>query len=217
MHHKQTALLLSLLLLTACAATGPTASTGPRDAGVADCPKEESALKEEIETTQTVDTAAMTDTQAGAETTAPPLASEMEVLTLPQLLYRLDRVTTLESKEKTARIQEMENRLKALSPADRYEFALLLSHKGKGNKMLKRVIFLLEGLETYAKDQIVLEIIRLHRRCFELQMQYAEERSKTIELNKKIERLKGLEQDLDKSNTRIQESLKSTPGEMQQP
>jgi predicted RNase H-like nuclease (RuvC/YqgF family) len=88
---------------------------------------------------------------------------------------------------------------------------LLLARKGNSNKLLRRLISILDELEGHVKDQIVLEILNLHRRYFKLQQQYSQERSKTIELNKKIERLKGLEQDLDKSNTRIQESLKPVP------
>jgi hypothetical protein len=67
------------------------------------------------------------------------------------------------------------------------------------------------------KDKIVQEILLLHRRYFTLQKQYRSERNKTIELEKKIEHLKGLEQDLDKSNTRMQESLNPMPGDVQQP
>jgi hypothetical protein len=207
-------IIFSLLWLTACAATGPAGTAESTDTITTDCRKETSRLADTTETTPIASTATTHNT---GEIKVTRAADEIEVLTLPQLLYRLDRAATLDPDEKKERIQLMKARLAQLGPADKYEYALLLSHNGSNNKVLNRIISILDGLEEYVKDQIVQEIILLHRRYFALLKQYSAEHSKTIELNKKIERLKGLEQDLDKSNTRMQESLNPTPGKAQQP
>jgi hypothetical protein len=225
MNPKQGGLLFLLLLLSGCATTGPAGNSESKRTDSANCRVDGNGQTEKPETTQTLSLADTASTHVTKETNVTPVTSKsvspvvnkVEYFTLPQLLYRLDRITTQDSSAKETRMEQMESQLDELSPADRYEFALLLSSKGSSNKLLKRIISILKELETHAKDLIVLEIIRLHRRSFELQKKYNSEHSKTIELNKKIERLKGLEQDLDKSNTRIQESLKPTPGEAQQP
>jgi CII-binding regulator of phage lambda lysogenization HflD len=139
-----------------------------------------------------------------------------DTLTLSRLLERLDRVASMKRSGIKQQIQQMESRLTELTPADRYELALLLTRKSSSNKTLKRAISILDSLQERVKDSIVSELIQLHRRYLALKKQYHSERNKTTELNKKIERLKGLEQDLDKSNERIQESLNPTPGETQQ-
>jgi hypothetical protein len=236
---KQAGCLISLLILSGCAATGPSGTAGQDTKHPVSAEEDRNHLSDgkvaiqtprSAETPLTARSTDLTHTNrpaAGATLSAHPSetastnftrepnsitgVNEMEILTLPQLLYRLDRFTTLDPMGKKERLQQMENRFTQLNPADRYEFVLLLARKGNSNKLLSRLISILDELEGHVKDQIVLEILNLHRRYFKLQQQYSQERSKTIELNKKIERLKGLEQDLDKSNTRIQESLKPVP------
>jgi hypothetical protein len=220
MNIKQVGCLISLLMLTGCAVTGPTGTTDqgekyPVNTQEDGNPPKQSPIRSQMAHSAKIPQAARSteasSTHLSRESTITAGVNEMKVLTLPQLLYRLDRFTTLDPKAKKERLQQMEKRFAQLDPADRYELTLLLSRKGSSNKLLNRIISILDGLEEHTKDQIVLEILSLHRRYFKLLKQYGQERNKTIELNKKIERLKGLEQDLDKSNTRIQESLKPVP------
>jgi hypothetical protein len=233
---KQVSSLILLLIFTGCTATGPIGTSG-QDAKHPDPHHGDDKRLNTSRIARSTDTpppARPTDAThpdrigSATQTARPPETAsqhftrelntttgvsemEMEILTLPQLLYRLDRFTTLNPKAKKERLQQMEKRFTQLNPADRYEFVLLLARKGNSNKLLNRLISILKELEGHVKDPIVLEILHLHRRYFKLQVQYAQERGKTIELNKKIERLKGLEQDLDKSNIRMQESLKPVP------
>jgi hypothetical protein len=213
MNLKQAGFLLSLLWLTGCAATGPISTIDSDD----------SNRERQKDTSNSPDAAVTVRTTRPSYTPTPyvandtTVADEIEALTLPQLLYRLDHATTLDSSAKKERIQQMNARFAQLKPADRFEFVLLLSHKDMNNKSLNRAISILNGLEEYIKDPIVRELIRLYRSYFVIKKEYRSERNKTVELNKKIEHLKGLEQDLDKSNSRIQESLNPMPGDAQQP
>jgi hypothetical protein len=214
MNAKQTGIILSLLWFTGCAAMDPidkTDTTGTTDATVQKGKKEPADRGEAMQTAKTTITI---DTKPK---TVIPASDDTKVLTLARLLERLDRVATLEPDSTKQRIKQMDARSDKLNPADRYEYALLLSRKGASTKSLNRAVSLLDDLQAHVKDKIVQEILLLHRRYFTLQKQYRSERNKTIELEKKIEHLKGLEQDLDKSNTRMQESLNPMPGDVQQP
>jgi hypothetical protein len=215
MNAKQTGIILSLLWLTGCAAMDPiekTDTTDTTDATVQMGKKEPTDRGEATRTTKTTTTLIDKKPQI-----VVPITDETRVLTLARLLERLDRVATLEPDSTKQRIKQMNARSDKLNPTDRYEYALLLSRKGASTKSLNRAISLLDDLQAHVKDKIVQEILLLHRRYFTLQKQYRSERNKTIELEKKIEHLKGLEQDLDKSNTRMQESLNPMPGDVQQP
>jgi hypothetical protein len=214
MNVKQTGMVLALLWLIGCAATDTTdkrnGSASTTDVvvqvdrkGVTD----RSLATRPTKITETI------DANPTVVTTTP---DEKEILTLARLLERLDKVTSLEVGLAKQRFRQMDAMYDELKPADRYELALLLTYKSTNNKSLSRAISILDELKEHVKDRIVLQILLLHRRYFDIKKQYRSERSKTIELNKKIERLKGLEQDLDKSNTRMQESLNPKPGDAQQ-
>jgi hypothetical protein len=213
MNLKQTGFLLYLLWLTGCATTGPVSGIDSDDDSNRECQKDISST----DTGETVRTASPSNTATPYVSNDTTAADEIKVLTLPQLLYRLDRATNLDPSAKKERIKRMDAQFAQLRPADRYEFVLLLTHKDMNNKSLNRAISILNGLEEYVKDPIVRELILLHRSYFVIKKEYRSERSKTVELKKKIEHLKGLEQDLDKSNSRIQESLNPIQGDAQQP
>ncbi|MES9970189.1 MAG: hypothetical protein ABW092_09160 [Candidatus Thiodiazotropha sp.] len=217
MNIKQASLLLVLIWLTGCAATGrisPQERTASVDASRQKDATGQTHNTAATQTSQVTDSADTIDIKDISELIS---ADQMEILTLSRLLDRLDRVTTLSQDRSKQLIQQMDAEFDRLDPADRFEYALLLTKKSNSNKSLTRAISILDELEEDVKDRITLQILRLHRRYFALKKQYRSERNKTIELNKKIERLKGLEQDLDKSNTRMQESLNPFPGEPQQP
>jgi hypothetical protein len=113
-------------------------------------------------------------------------------------------------------IQQMEKRYSNLKPVERYELALLITKNSSKNSALSRAITILEALQKEVDDRIVKALIDLHRDYYAIKKQYRSEKSKTTELNKKIERLKGLEQDLDKSNSPIREPLTPLPGKAPQ-
>jgi hypothetical protein len=213
MNAKRTGIILILLWLTGCAAVDLIDKTDPDGATDAAVQKDTKAGADSNQARQATKTAATVD--AEYETTTST-SDEMEVLTLARLLERLDRVATLQSGSTNQHIKQMDARFETLNPADKYEFALLLTRKPASGRSLKRAISILNELQAHVTDRIVREILQLHRRYFDLQRQYRSERNKTIELEKKIEHLKGLEQDLDKSNTRMQESLNPMPGDTQQ-
>lgn len=214
---KQAGYLLSLLWLAACTATGPLNTPGKTDSGEAAGSKESSEMRDHGKTSQASVTDDHVATIDASESSIRISVDETQNLTLARLLERLDRIATLDPGSVKQRIRQMDARSAELSPADRYELALLLTLNNTSSKALSRAITILDGLKASVKDRIAREIVLLHRRSFILEKQYRSERSKTIELTKKIERLKGLEQDLDKSNTRMQESLTPSPGDRQQP
>ena len=214
---RKAGFLLMLLWLAACSTTGPVTTTQTTESNCEATQKETSDLTQHSETPPATTANTRIVTIDTSEFTSPVVADEMEVLTLARLLERLDRTTTLEPDSAKRLIRQLDARFEALNPADRYELALLLTRKNANSKALNRAISILDGLKEHVKDRIAQQIIELHRRRLVVEKQYLSEHSKTIELTKKIERLKGLEQDLDKSNTRIQESLNPASGEPRQP
>ncbi|MES9992044.1 MAG: hypothetical protein ABW098_08825 [Candidatus Thiodiazotropha sp.] len=205
------ALVLTLLWFTGCAVTEQIGKADPGDSANIE---ETGNLTGKAETIQPPGAASTID----SETATPSSATETsQVLTLSRLLQRLDRVATLEPGSTKQRIQQMDARFDQLNPADQYEFALLITQQSTSSRSLNRAISILNELQTRVDDRIVKEILLLHRRYFILKKQYRSERNKSIGLEKKIERLKGLEQDLDKSNSRMQEPLNPASGEPRQP
>ncbi len=217
MSAKLACFLSTLLWLAACTTTAPVATTETTDSNDNTGRKQTSVPAQRSETPPTTSTNASLLTIDARDIYSPIIADEMEVLTLARLLERLDRTTTLAPDAAKHLIRQMDARFDELNPADRYELALLLTRNKANNKTLNRAISILDDLKESVKDRIARQILQLHRRSLVAEKQYLSERSKTIELTKKIERLKGLEQDLDKSNTRIQESLNPAPGEHQRP
>lgn len=212
MNFKQTGIMLILLWLTGCAAVEPVDKTDTTAMTHTAVQKTIPVPADSSEARQASVTAATADRESETITPSP---DETDVLTLARLLERLDRVATRESGSTKQQIKQMDARFKALNPADRFEFALLLTRKGASSRSLNRAISILNELQAHVKDRIAQEILQLHHRNFMLRKQYRSEHNKTIELEKKIEHLKGLEQDLDKSNTRMQESLNPMPGDAQ--
>ncbi|MET0068769.1 MAG: hypothetical protein ABW096_01930 [Candidatus Thiodiazotropha sp.] len=212
MNLRQSGVLLSIIWLTGCAATEQLAKT---DAVETAATGESHTAAGKTEATRP----AAADSAIGDPETANAAASAEvnQVLTLSRLLQRLDLVAALEAGSEKQRIQQLDARFAELDPADRYEFALLLARRSSSNRSLNRAIAILDELQEGVDDRIVAEILLLHHRYFTLKKQYRSQRSKSIELEKKIERLKGLEQDLDKSNSRMQEPLNSVPGAPRQP
>jgi predicted small lipoprotein YifL len=218
---KQAIFVLQMLSwLAACTTTGPlptTDTTEPKETAVQDQKDQTANLAEHPETSPATSADDASTTTDAGKVSDRIAEEEVTVLTLARLLESLDRIATLDPGSTKQLIRQMEARFEELNPADRYELALLLTLNNANSKTLNRAISILDDLKTGVKDRIAQEILDLHRRSFVLEKQYLSEHSKTIELTKKIERLKGLEQDLDKSNTRIQESLNPPPGERQQP
>ena len=93
----------------------------------------------------------------------------------------------------------------------RPELALLLSQKGASNKSLKQASRLLEELASDAGEPGVKEVLQLQQRILALEQLYRAERKKSIELQNKIEYLKGLERELDESNRQIIEPADAKP------
>jgi hypothetical protein len=213
MNAKLRVTLLSLLLLSGCATIDPI--DAPDTASMPDAAAQEATNKPADRRVSARPTVTSTKLEA-KRGNAAAASSEPDMLTLSRLLVRLDLVATLEPESIKKRIQQLEARFKELNPADRYEFALLLSHKGANTKSLNRAISILDELREDVKDKVVLKILMLQRRHCVLKKQYRLERFKTNELEKKIERLKGLEQYLDKSNSRMHESSNPAPGDAQQ-
>jgi hypothetical protein len=215
MNVKQAGLLsLTLLCFGGCTATGPVdtneATSTAETAISTDVTdgKVTSSLEKSIERTRTIDSSDIVATSA---------SETREVLTLARLLERLDRLATLDSGSRKQQIQQLDARFSDLNPADRYEFSLLITKKNATNRSLNRAINILDELKESVNDPIVQKILLLHRRNYVLEKQYRSERIKNNELKKKIEHLKGLEQDLDNSNTRIQEHMNHLPGDTQRP
>jgi hypothetical protein len=217
MHVKQAGLatlILALLWFSGCTTTEPA---GTKEA----TSKIEIAISTDVTnekvTNSLTDSAEKTRTIDSSDRVTTNVSEAKEVLTLARLLERLDRIASLDPVSIKQQIQQMDARFGDLNPADRYEFSLLITLKDATNKSLNRAITILDELKENVKDPIVQKILLLHRRNYVLEKQYSSERGKKIELKKKIERLKGLEQDLDNSNTRMQEHLNSSPGDAQQP
>ncbi|PVV23438.1 MAG: hypothetical protein B6D74_07715 [gamma proteobacterium symbiont of Ctena orbiculata] len=212
MNLRRSSLLLSILWLAGCAATEQIAKTEAIESAAT---KETNSGAGKTETTRAAATTSAID--EGETANAAATAEMAQVLSLSRLLQRMDRVATLEPGSVQQRTQQLDAKFAELDPADRYEFALLLTRKRSTNRALTRAISILSELQEGANDRIGAEILLLHRRYLTLKKQYRSQRNKSIELEKKIERLKGLEQDLDNSNSRMQEPLYPLPGAPRQP
>jgi hypothetical protein len=138
-------------------------------------------------------------------------AVQGQVLTLSRMLASLGRIASTNDNEAKQLIQRRQSEATELDANDRFELILLLSQKGTDDKSLKQAQRLLEELETEPRELGAREILLMQRRILSLEQRYRSERRKRVELGKKIEHLKGLEQELDESNRRIEEPLPAQP------
>ncbi len=134
-----------------------------------------------------------------------------QTLSTSRMLADLERVAAMDASKAKQMIEQLQIESSALSAGDRFELVLLLSQKGSSPKSQKQAWQLLDGLEAETSDPGVKEILSLQRRILSLERLYRLERNKTVELQKKIEYLKGLERELDESNRRIEEPLNPKP------
>jgi hypothetical protein len=132
-----------------------------------------------------------------------------------RMLDALERVATMEPGDSKQMVELLQTGAGNLAAGDRFKLVLLLSQEGANNKSLKQALQLLDGLEAEAKEVSVREVLRLQRHNLRLEQLYRKERKKSVELQKKIEYLKGLERQLDESNKRVKEPPNSNPEQAQ--
>lgn len=197
MSARQSGWGLALLWLCGCTATGPTSP---------DLVQKQKQAKEQEQVQMQAQLLAQAKMQASLQAHV-----EEPTLTASRMLAGLERVATLEPKIAKQMIDDAQTGSAEATLGDRFELVLLLSKKGADDKSLKRAILLLDGLESHAKEPGVLEILRMQRRYLLLEQQYRSERRKTAELQTKIEHLKGLEQELEESNRRMEAPLSPKP------
>ncbi len=136
-----------------------------------------------------------------------PRPEQGHVLRLSRMLASLDRIASSKAEEAKQLLKQRQRETAELDANDRFELVLLLSRMGADDTSLKQAQQLLDELETEPRELGVHEILLLQQRILRLEQRYRTERRKSVELNKKIERLKGLEQELDESNRRNAEPL----------
>ncbi|MEJ2691902.1 MAG: hypothetical protein P8166_02325 [Candidatus Thiodiazotropha sp.] len=136
---------------------------------------------------------------------------QLKSLTLPRMLNALQRVAAADTNEAERLSKQLQNGSTELFAGDRFELALLLSQKGASSKSLKQALRLLDELKSEAGEPGVKEVLQLQQRVLALEQRYRRERKKSIELQNKIEYLKGLERELDESNRQITEPAEAKP------
>lgn len=182
--------LLLLLWLAGCATT---------------CPSPQAPLPPQKQT-KPQEPASQTE-----QTEQTPDREQLKSLTVPRMLSALQRVAAVDTKEAGRLSKQLQNGSAELFAGERFELALLLSQKGASNKSLKQALRLLEELESDAGEPGVREVLQLQQRTLTLEQLYRTERKKSIELQNKIEYLKGLERELDESNRQIIEPAEAKP------
>ncbi len=193
--------LTALLWLTGCAATGPTTPAESRD----QTPTVDRAQAGALAEAAPLETGDALAPQAMPE--RPPNPAEAEQgngLTAPLMLEALGQMASLSPQAEKQRTAQLQAKLATLTAGEQFELALLLSRKGADTKALKRAQLSLKRLADDAKEPKVSALLQLLLRNLELEQRYHMERGKTAELKKKIEHLKGLEQELEDSNKRIE-------------
>ncbi|HEX9594452.1 MAG TPA: hypothetical protein VGB12_14090 [bacterium] len=125
-------------------------------------------------------------------------------LSAEQTIAYLDEVSRLEHEAVPAEIQRLEVGAAEGSAGDQLKLAYLLSRTDCATADPDRAWELLKGLAPAFQDKGAQGIARLLGRTITLERQLGLARSKTTELQQKIERLKGLERQLDDSNSTIE-------------
>jgi valyl-tRNA synthetase len=187
MRAKQAGVVTALLWLTGCATTAP-----PPD------------IQEQVP--EQVEAQILEQAQEHVQAMEKARAQE-QGLTASLMLSALERVATVEAGNAKQMAKQLQAGANDLTAEDRFELILLLSQKGADDKSLRQALLLLNELEAEANAPSVKEVLRLQRHNLHLQKLYRKERRKSAELQKKIEYLKGLEQQLDESNKRAKEPL----------
>ncbi|MGD8908628.1 MAG: hypothetical protein PVI92_04715 [Chromatiales bacterium] len=139
------------------------------------------------------------------------LQEQERQLTASRMLDALERVATLNAGDTKQMVEQLQAGANDLTAGERFELLLLLSKQGTDNRSLKQASQLLKALETKANEPSVREVLRLQRHNLHLEKLYRRERKKSAELQNKIEYLKGLERQLDESNTRVEEPSNPKP------
>lgn len=197
---RQTGWGLALLWLAGCTAPGPTRQEQVQVQ--AQEQRQEQAQEQE-------------EAEAEAAEQVPVQVEELreqdQTLTATRMLDGLEQVASLNPKTAKQMLQHLRTSSAELTAGDRFVLALLLSQKNTDEKSLKRALLLLNKLEADTKEPGVREVLRLQRHSLNLEQRYRMEREKTVELQIKIEHLKGLERELDESNKRMEEPLTPNP------
>ncbi len=193
MRLKQIGLVPALFWLTACSTIGPTLNTNEQPAN----------------RTQAQDVTESPDPQQELE--SQQIQQQMQELTPSRMLSALEHVAILEAGDSTKLVNKLQNWTGDLTAGERFELALLLSQEGADAKSLQRALKLLEELETLANELSVKEMLRLKQRNLHLEQLYRSERKKSVELNNKIEYLKGLERELEETNKHAEEPVGPRP------
>jgi hypothetical protein len=126
-------------------------------------------------------------------------------LTPARMLAALERFATLETGMARQRIERLQAGNADLTAEERFELVLLLSQKNAKQRSRNRALRLLDRLEPEASEPSVREMLRLLRHNLQLRKSYISARRKGDKLQKKIEYLKGLERELEESNSRFVE------------
>jgi hypothetical protein len=132
-------------------------------------------------------------------------ASHGPSLSADQMVAYLDEVSRLEHEAVPAEIQRLEVGTAEGRAGDQLKLAYLLSRTDCATPDPDRAWELLKGLAPAFQDKGAEVIARLLGRTITLERQLGLARSKTTELQQKIERLKGLERQLDDSNSTIEQ------------
>jgi|GEM_PF-5886680 len=133
-------------------------------------------------------------------------------LTAPEMATLLAEAARLAPEAVPAEIERLEVAADEGRTGDRLKLAHLLSRTDSATSDPDRALAILKGLAPAFQDPETQEIARLLTRILTLERDLRLARRQTAELQQKIERLKGLERDLDDSNGTI-EPLSTPPGE----
>ena len=133
-------------------------------------------------------------------------------LTVGGMAACLEEVSDLAPEAVPVEIARLEGGAVEGSAADRLKLAYLLSRSDTSVSDPDRAWEILKGLMPTLRDRDAQEIARLLARTITLERALRVERDRTAEAQQKIERLKGLERELDDSS-RASQPLSPTPGE----
>lgn len=112
----------------------------------------------------------------------------------------MGQVAALDHASYQREIARLKSSLTQSSAAERFTLAYLLSLENSGIKDLHQADALLEDLISTLEDGDTRIVARLLQSNIRLQLSLGEERSKAEELTRKIQQLKGLEEELQQHN-----------------